>query len=106
MARVLVPGRSFYICGGYANCANDPPVLKACELDFYQAIIWVKEHPVLTRKDSRGSRVEGVGLASWEREKVHRAPTMPMLFAPKGIADSAHIDSRTFSEHTWVHFVH
>lgn len=55
MARVLAPGRGFYIWGGYANCANYPPVLKACELYFSQAIIWVKQHPVLTRKDFMGN---------------------------------------------------
>ncbi|MCS6921486.1 MAG: DNA methyltransferase, partial [Elioraea sp.] len=55
LARVLEPGRAFYIWGGYANCANYPPVLKACELYFSQAIIWVKEHPVLTRKDFMGN---------------------------------------------------
>jgi DNA modification methylase len=55
MARVLQPGRAFYIWGGYANVANYPPVLKAHELYFSQAIIWVKEHPVLTRKDYMGN---------------------------------------------------
>jgi DNA modification methylase len=55
IARVLEPGRAFYIWGGYANCANYPPVLKACDLYFSQAIIWVKEHPVLTRKDFMGN---------------------------------------------------
>jgi len=55
IARVLAPGRGFYIWGGYANCANYPPVLKACELYFSQAVIWVKEHPVLTRKDFMGN---------------------------------------------------
>lgn len=55
IARVLEPGRGFYIWGGYANCANYPPALKACELYFSQAIIWVKEHPVLTRKDFMGN---------------------------------------------------
>ncbi|MDO8945003.1 MAG: DNA methyltransferase [Desulfobacterales bacterium] len=55
IARVLQPGRCFYIWGGYANCANYPPVLKACSLYFSQAIIWVKEHPVLTRKDYMGN---------------------------------------------------
>jgi hypothetical protein len=49
--RVLEPGHAFYIWGGYANCGNYPPVLKAKGLYFAQAIIWVKEHPVLTRKD-------------------------------------------------------
>jgi DNA modification methylase len=55
IARVLLPGRCFYIWGGYANCGNYPPVLKACELYFSQAVIWVKEHPVLTRKDMMGN---------------------------------------------------
>ncbi|MCX5677390.1 MAG: chromosome partitioning protein ParB, partial [Planctomycetota bacterium] len=55
IARVLLPGRCFYIWGGYANCGNYPPALKACELYFSQAIIWVKEHPVLTRKDFMGN---------------------------------------------------
>lgn len=55
LSRVLVPGRCFYLWGGYANCANYPPVLKACGLYFSQAIIWVKEHPVLTRKDFMGN---------------------------------------------------
>jgi DNA modification methylase len=55
IARVLAPGRGFYIWGGYANCANYPPVLKMMELYFSQAIIWVKGHPVLTRKDFMGN---------------------------------------------------
>jgi DNA modification methylase len=55
LARVLDAGRGFYIWGGYANVGNYPPVLKACELYFSQAIIWVKEHPVLTRKDFMGN---------------------------------------------------
>ena len=55
IARVLAPGRGFYIWGGYANCGNYPPVLKRCELYFSQALIWVKEHPVLTRKDFMGN---------------------------------------------------
>ena len=55
LARVLLPGRAFYLWGGYANCANYPPVLKASGLYFSQAIIWVKEHPVLTRKDFMGN---------------------------------------------------
>jgi DNA modification methylase len=55
LARVLVPGRSFYIWGGYANVANYPPVLKAMGLRFSQAIIWNKLHPVLTRKDYMGA---------------------------------------------------
>ncbi len=55
MARVLQPGRAAYIWGGYANIANYPAVLKAVGLYFSQTIIWVKEHPVLTRKDFMGN---------------------------------------------------
>jgi len=55
ITRVLEPGRSFYIWGGYSNINNYPSVLKACELYFSQMIIWVKEHPVLTRKDFMGN---------------------------------------------------
>jgi hypothetical protein len=52
---VLLPGRGFYIWGGYANCANYPPALKANGLYFSQSIIWDKQHPVLTRKDFMGA---------------------------------------------------
>lgn len=55
IARVLEPGRGFYIWGGYANIANYPAVLKEMKLYFSQSIIWVKEHPVLTRKDFMGN---------------------------------------------------
>ncbi len=55
IARVLVPGRGFYIWGGYANCANYPPFLKKHGLYFSQSIIWDKQHPVLTRKDFMGA---------------------------------------------------
>jgi DNA modification methylase len=54
MARVLRPGRSFFVWGGYANLGNYPPVLKDCGLYFSQGIVWDKEHPVLTRKDFMG----------------------------------------------------
>jgi ParB-like chromosome segregation protein Spo0J len=54
LARELQPGRAFYVWGGYANCANYPPVLKATGLYFSQALIWHKQHPVLTRKDYIG----------------------------------------------------
>lgn len=55
ISRVLEPGRAFYIWGGYSNCGNYPPVLKAHHLYFSQAIIWDKEHPVLSRKDFLGA---------------------------------------------------
>jgi DNA modification methylase len=54
VARVLLPGRGFYIWGGYSNCGNYPPVLQECGLYFSQGIVWDKQHPVLTRKDFMG----------------------------------------------------
>jgi DNA modification methylase len=55
VARVLQPGRAFYVWGGYSNCGNYPAALRACGLYFSQAIIWDKQHPVLTRKDYMGA---------------------------------------------------
>ncbi|HOQ06024.1 MAG: DNA methyltransferase [Anaerohalosphaeraceae bacterium] len=55
MARVLVPGGSFYIWGGYANLGNYPKPLQDAGLYFSQGIVWDKQHPVLTRKDFMGA---------------------------------------------------
>jgi len=55
IARVLLPGRGFYIWGGYSNLGNYPPALAASGLYFSQAIVWDKGHPVLTRKDFMGA---------------------------------------------------
>jgi DNA modification methylase len=54
IARVLQPGRCFYLWGGYANIGNYPPALAECDLYMSQCIIWVKGHPVITRKDYMG----------------------------------------------------
>jgi len=53
--RVLEPGHSAYIWGGYSNIWNYPNALRESGLYFSQMIIWVKEHPVLTRKDFMGN---------------------------------------------------
>jgi DNA modification methylase len=79
IARVLAPGRSFYLWGGYANCGNYPPVLKACELYFSQAIIWVKEHPVLTRKDFMGNHEWC--FYGWREGAAHK------FFGPDNVVD-------------------
>jgi DNA modification methylase len=55
LARVLLPGRAFYIWGGYTNCANYPRPLAECGLYFSQAIVWIKEHAVISRKDFMGN---------------------------------------------------
>ena len=78
MARVLEPGRGFYIWGGYANCKNYPGALEECGLYFSQAIIWVKQHPVMTRKDFMGNHEWCFygwreGAAHWFTPDVHNA---------------------------------
>jgi DNA modification methylase len=70
IAHVLEPGRGFYIWGGYANVGNYPPVLKATGLYFSQAIIWDKQHPVLTRKDYMGAHEWC--FYGWKEGAAHR----------------------------------
>jgi DNA modification methylase len=79
MARVLLPGRSLYVWGGYANCANYPPALKASGLHFSQALIWIKEHPVLTRKDFLGNHEWCFYL--WREGAAHQ------FFGPSNVTD-------------------
>jgi DNA modification methylase len=79
IARVLVPGRSFYIWGGYTNCANCPPALKATGLYFSQAIIWDKQHPVLTRKDFMGAHEWC--FYGWKEGAAHE------FFGPNNVPD-------------------
>jgi DNA modification methylase len=79
IARVLLPGRAFYAWGGYSNIGNYPPVLKACGLYFSQAIIWVKEHPVLTRKDFMGNHEWS--FYGWREGAAHQ------FFGPNNATD-------------------
>jgi len=51
LSRALIPGGCFYIWGGFANWANYCAALADCGLYFAQGITWVKDHPVLGRKD-------------------------------------------------------
>jgi DNA modification methylase len=79
MARVLLPGHAFYIWGGYANAANYPAPLKAAGMYFSQAIIWVKDHPVLTRKDFMGDHEWC--FYGWREGAAHR------FFGPANLPD-------------------
>ena len=83
MARVLEPGRGFYIWGGYANLGNYPPVLKKHGLYFSQAIIWDKQHPVLTRKDFMGAFE--IGFYGWKEGAAHQ------YFGPNNATDLWHV---------------
>lgn len=50
----LVPGRSFFVWGGYSNLMNYPAAFASAGLFMSQTIIWHKQWPVLTRKDFMG----------------------------------------------------
>jgi DNA modification methylase len=83
IARVLEPGRGFYIWGGYANLGNYPPVLKAHDLYYSQAIVWDKMHPVLTRKDFLGCFE--LAFYGWKAGAGHR------FFGPNNVPDLWHV---------------
>jgi DNA modification methylase len=83
IARVLDPGRGFYVWGGYSNCGNYPPVLKAHQLYFSQAIIWDKEHPVLSRKDYMGAHEWC--FYGWREGAAHQ------FFGPNNATDLWHV---------------
>lgn len=69
-SRVLVPGGSFYIWGGYANLGNYPGPLKRAGLYFSQGIVWDKQHPVLTRKDFMGAFE--IAFYGWKEGAAHQ----------------------------------
>jgi DNA modification methylase len=79
IARVLMPGRAFYLWGGYSNVANYPPALKAAGLYFSQTIIWDKQHPVLTRKDYMGAHEWA--FYGWREGAAHQ------FFGPNNATD-------------------
>ena len=82
-ARVLLPGRSFYIWGGYANLGNYPPALKATGLYFSQTLVWDKMHPVLTRKDFMGAVEQA--FYGWREGAGHK------FFGPNNVTDLWHV---------------
>ena len=83
ISRVLKPGGSFYIWGGYANLGNYPSPLKACELYFSQGIVWDKQHPVLGRKDFM-SAFE-ICFYGWRKDAGHK------FFGPNNATDLWHV---------------
>jgi DNA modification methylase len=83
IARVLLPGRGFYVWGGYANLGNYPPVLKECGLYFSQGIVWDKQPPVLTRKDFMGCFE--LAFYGWKEGAAHE------FFGPNNALDLWHV---------------
>jgi DNA modification methylase len=79
LARVLLPGRAFYIWGGYSNLANYPPALRVAGLYFSQTIIWDKQHPVLTRKDYMGAHE--TCFYGWKEGAAHQ------FYGPNNVTD-------------------
>ncbi|HRT51340.1 MAG TPA: DNA modification methylase [Anaerohalosphaeraceae bacterium] len=82
-SRVLRPGGSFYVWGGYANIANYPRPLSQAGMYFSQAIIWDKQHPVLTRKDFMGAHE--LCFYGWKEGKAHR------YYGPNNETDLWHV---------------
>jgi len=83
MSRVLLAGRGFFIWGGYSNLGNYPPALAANGLYFSQAIVWDKEHPVLTRKDFLGCFE--LAYYGWKEGAGHQ------FFGPNNAPDLWHV---------------
>lgn len=83
IARVLVPGRGFYVWGGYANLGNYPPFLKKHGLYFSQGIVWDKQHPVLTRKDFMGAFE--IAFYGWKEGAAH------VYLGPNNATDLWHV---------------
>ena len=86
IVRVLEPGRTAYIWGGYANLFNYPAYLKKHGLYFSQCIVWNKLHPVLTRKDFLGAYE--LCFYCWKEGAAHQffgPPNIPDLWEIKKI---------------------
>lgn len=83
IARVLLPGRGFYVWGGYANLGNYPPYLKKHGLYFSQGIVWDKQHPVLTRKDYMGAFE--LAFYGWKEGAAH------LYLGPNNATDLWHV---------------
>jgi DNA modification methylase len=69
VARVLEPGRCFYVFGGYVNAQNYLPAFADVGLYFSQCIVWHKMHPVLSRHDFNGDYE--VLYYGWREGKAH-----------------------------------
>ena len=62
---------------------NYPPALKECGIYFSQAIVWDKQHPVLTRKDFMGAFE--ICFYGWREGAGHK------FFGPSNVTDLWHV---------------
>lgn len=93
LARVLEPGRAFYIWGGFSNVGNYPKPLAGAGLYFAQAIIWWKNQPVLTRKDFMTAHEWC--FYGWREGKAH------VFLGPHNIPDTWEPKVRTGQRGAW-----
>ncbi len=114
IARVLEPGRAFYIWGGYLNWPNYCPALAQVDLYFSQGITWVKHHPVLGRTDfmndcehswygwRTGAAHVWLGPNNvsnvWEVKKVNPADMIHLTEKPVELAERAILNSSRAGE--------
>lgn len=82
-SRVLVPGGCAYVWGGYANLGNYPGPLKEAGIYFSQAIVWDKQHPVMTRKDFMGAFE--ICFYGWKEGAGHK------YYGPNNATDLWHV---------------
>lgn len=115
MARVMVKGGAFYVWGGFSNWANYCDALKACGLYFSHGITWVKNQPVLGRKDymigfenawygwkeGAGHKFHGPTNACdvWNVKKVPNQSTVHLTEKPVELAIRAIQNSSRAGEH-------
>ncbi|HNO80368.1 MAG TPA: DNA methyltransferase [Phycisphaerae bacterium] len=92
-SRVMRPGASFYVWGGYANLGNYPAPLKKSGLYFSQGIVWDKQHPVLTRKDFMGAFE--ICFYGWKEGAGHE------FYGPNNATDLWHV--RKVNPQSMVH---
>lgn len=91
IARVLEPGRSFYIWGGgypgsggaKGNHETYPEFMRKHGLKYSQLIIWDKLHPVLTRKDFMGAHESC--FYGWKEGAAHK------FYGPNNVSDLWHV---------------
>ena len=87
VSRVLKPGGSFYIWGGYANLGNYPAPLKRNSLYFSQCIVWDKGWAVLSRKSYMGAFE--IAFYGWREGAAHA------FYGPNNATDLWHIKKVT-----------
>jgi DNA modification methylase len=80
MARVLVPGGAVYAWGGYVSPEPYSLAFRRNNLHLAQAIIWIKEHPTLSRRDFMGNHEWC--FYGWRLGSAHR------FFGPANVPDT------------------